>query len=97
MDITRLGVQLVVALVCGGIGNILVPRRIPGGPFGLIIIGLIGVWIGDLGYEALSNRYALNIPFLTWNIQGVLIIPSVIGSAIVLYISTLLLKMTRYR
>ena len=97
MDITRLGVQLVVALVCGGIGNILVPRRIPGGPIGLIVIGLIGVWIGDLGYEAISKEYALNFAFLDWGVQGVRIVPSVIGSAIVLYVSTLIIKMTSYR
>jgi len=96
MDFTRLAVQIVVAIICAGIGNILIPRKIPGGVVGLVVIGMVGVLLGDWGYEALRSQYTLNFPFLDWNVAGVRILPSVLGSTVVLYVSTALLKILRY-
>lgn len=96
MDLTRLVVQVVVAILCAGIATLLVPRQIPGKLVGLILIGLIGVWVGEWGFALLRSRYGINFAFLHWGIQGVLIIPAVIGSAIVLYIVTAFLRWGRY-
>ncbi|MBD1910567.1 MULTISPECIES: hypothetical protein [unclassified Leptolyngbya] len=96
MDITQLVVQVVVAIVCAGVANILVPRRIPGKLFGLVMIGLLGVWVGQWGFALMRQRLGIAFPFLTWDIEGVLIIPAIIGSAIVLYLVTLFLKMGHF-
>ncbi len=96
MDIPHLVVQVVVAIVCAGVSNILIPRRIPGKFLGLILIGLAGVWVGEWGFWLLRQRFGINYWFLYWQIQGVLIIPAIIGSAIVLYLITTFLKWGRY-
>jgi len=96
MDITQLAVQVVVAIVCAGIANILVPRRIPGKLFGLVVIGLLGVWLGQWGFALIRQRFGINFEVLSWDIQGVLIIPAIIGSAIVLYLVTLFLKLGHF-
>lgn len=96
MDITKLVVQVVVAIICAGVANILVPRRIPGKLFGLVVIGLLGVWLGQWGFALMRQRLGISFPFLTWDIQGVLIIPAIIGSAIVLYLVTLFLKVSHF-
>jgi uncharacterized membrane protein YeaQ/YmgE (transglycosylase-associated protein family) len=97
MNISRFVVQLVVAIVCAGIGNILIPRQIPGKVLGLIIIGLLGVWLGEWGFGWLNRQYGLDHAILRWQIQGVSIVPSVIGSAIVIYVVTTLLRWGKYR
>lgn len=97
MDITRLAIQVVVAIVAAGIANILVPRRIPGKLPGLVVIGLVGVWIGEWGFALMQQRFNFYLPILSWDIQDVQIIPAIFGSAIVLYVVTLLLKLTRFR
>ena len=96
MDITRLAVQVVVAIVCAGLATILVPRRIPGRLVGLVLLGLIGVWVGEWGFALMRARFGLNFAFLAWNIEGVLIVPAIIGSAIVLYLVTLFLKLGHF-
>jgi len=96
MDITQLAIQVVVAIVCAGVANILVPRRIPGKLFGLVLIGLVGVWLGQWGFALMRQRFGLDFELLSWDIQGVLIIPAIIGSAIVLYLVTLFLKMAHF-
>ncbi len=96
MELSRLAVQLVIAIACGIIGNILIPRQIPGKFFGLIIVGFVGVWVGELGYRLLKSSYGLNYGFLNWHIDDVPIIPSIIGCTIVIYIVTTFLKWGRY-
>lgn len=96
MDISRLFVQIVIATVCAGVGNMLIPRQIPGKVFGLIAIGLAGVWLGEWGASFLRRQYNLNLEFLRWQIEGVAIVPAIIGSAIVLYVVTAFLKWGRY-
>lgn len=96
MDIPHLIVQIVIAILCAGIATILIPRRIPGKLIGMIAIGLAGVWLGEWGAELLRQRYGINYSFLNWNIEGVPIVPAIIGSAIILYLVTSFLKWGRY-
>jgi uncharacterized membrane protein YeaQ/YmgE (transglycosylase-associated protein family) len=96
MNLSHLAVQLVVAIVCAGIGNVLIPRQIPGRFFGFILTGLVGVWVGEEGYKLLNAQYGLSDPILRWNIEGVPVISSIIGSAIVIYVVTTVLKWGRY-
>ena len=98
MDLTRLLVQLVIALVCGGLATLLLPRKIPGKLVGLAVIGLAGVWLGEWIVGFLTTNYTLPIPeFVLWDFQGVLILPAVVGSAIVLYLVTTFLSWGHYR
>lgn len=97
MDITQLAIQVVVAVLAAGLANVLVPRRIPGKLPGLVIIGLVGVWLGEWGFRLMQQRFNIYLPILSWDIQDVQIIPAIFGSAIVLYLVTLLIKVTRFR
>lgn len=92
MDIPHLAVQIVVAIVCAGIANLLIPRRIPGKLTGLVLIGLAGVWIGEWGFAKLRSTYGVDFPFLRWQIEDVEIVPAIIGCAIVLYVVTTVVK-----
>lgn len=88
MDLSYLAVHLIVAIVCAGIANMIIPRQIPGKFLGLVLIGLLGVWVGELGFRLLKAQQSLNHPFFHWGLQGVAIVPSIIGSIIVLYVVT---------
>lgn len=96
MDLPHLIVQIVIAILCAGIATILIPRRIPGKLIGMILIGLTGVWLGEWGIGLLRQRYGINYSFLNWNIEGVPIVPAIIGSAVILYLVTSFLKWGRY-
>jgi uncharacterized membrane protein YeaQ/YmgE (transglycosylase-associated protein family) len=96
MDLGTLFVQLVIALVCAGLATVLIPRRIPGKLLGLILIGLGGVWLGEWVFELFKQRFGFELEILSWGIEGVPIIPSVVGSAIILYVVTTLLKWGHY-
>ncbi|MFE4108336.1 GlsB/YeaQ/YmgE family stress response membrane protein [Almyronema epifaneia] len=96
MDITHLLVQVIIAIVCAGLANLLVPRRIPGKLVGLVLIGLAGVWVGRWSADYLSQQFGLNWAFLEWQLQGVEIVPAIIGCAIVLYVVTAFLSWGRY-
>lgn len=95
MDITQLAVQVIVAIVCAGIANLLIPRQIPGKIVGLVLIGLAGVWVGEWGFAQMREAFNLNFPFLWFDVQGVKIIPAIVGCAIVLYVVTAIVKWWR--
>ena len=98
MDLTRLLVQILIAIVCGSIAALLLPRPIPGKLFGLALIGFAGVWLGEWVVEFLQSTYNLSIPdFVTWDFQGVLVLPAILGSAIILYVVTTFLSWGRYQ
>ena len=62
------------------------------------LIGLAGVWLGEWVVQYLETTYALPIPeFVTWDIQGVLILPAVVGSAVILFAVTSFLSWGRYQ
>ncbi len=97
MDILlRLLVQLLIALGCAGVATLLLPRRIPGKIFSLILIGLAGVWLGEWGLGYLKNSLGISIAALDWSFQGVPLIPSVIGSIVILFVVTAFLSWGRY-
>jgi uncharacterized membrane protein YeaQ/YmgE (transglycosylase-associated protein family) len=96
MDLAHLLVKVAIALGCGFVGNMLIPREIPGKFLGLVLVGFVGVWVGELGYQLLRSQYGVTFPFLQWQIQNVPIIPSVIGSAIVIYLVTTFLRWGGY-
>lgn len=96
MDITRLLVQVVIAIVCAGTANLLVPRQVPGKIIGLVVIGLAGVVLGEWVVNFLTSEYGFRLDLLEFQIQGVAIIPAIIGSVIVLYVVTAFLSWGRY-
>lgn len=96
MDILHLLIKLVIAIGCAVVADMLIPRRIPGGLAGLILIGLTGVWVGEQGFALLRRQFGINFNFLYWQIEGVLIIPAIVGSAIVLYLVTAFIRWARY-
>jgi uncharacterized membrane protein YeaQ/YmgE (transglycosylase-associated protein family) len=96
MDLTRLLIQILIAFACGGIASVILPRKIPGKLLGLALIGFAGVWLGEWFVHYLKQTYKLPIPeFVTWAFQGVPILPSVLGSAVVLYAVTAFLSWGR--
>ena len=85
-SLTNLLVKLVIAIVCASAANLLLPRRIPGGIVGLILIGLAGIWLGEWAFLLMRREFGLNFSFLYWHVQDVLILPAIVGCAIVLYL-----------
>ncbi len=95
-ELIRLLIQILIAIACATIATILVPRQIPGKAVGLVLIGLAGVFLGEWIANHLLRQYNLNFPWLTWSFQDVPIVPSVVGSMIVLYVVTAFLSWGRY-
>jgi len=91
----HLAIQLVVAIICAHIANILIPRRIPGRFLGMLLTGLVGVWLGEIVFKLLKD-HGINNEILHWGILGVPFIPSMIGSIIVLLIVTTVFHRSRY-
>ena len=96
-SLTTLLVKLVIAIVCASAANFLVPRRIPGGLAGLILIGLAGIWLGEWAFLLMRREFGLNFSFLYWQVQQVLIVPAIVGCAIVLYLVSGLIQGWRFR
>ncbi len=88
----RTVVQFLIAFACGLVANILIPRQVPGKVAGLFGVGLVGVLLGDLGYRLLRQQASSDILVLHWSVQNIPIIPSIIGSVIVLYLLTSFLR-----
>ncbi|WP_035987213.1 hypothetical protein [Leptolyngbya sp. KIOST-1] len=95
-DLISLLIQVLIAIACAFAANLLIPRRVPGKLLGLVLIGLVGVLVGQWVADYLLQQYNFTTPWLTWSYQGVPVVPSVIGSAIVLYIVTAFLSWGRY-
>jgi uncharacterized membrane protein YeaQ/YmgE (transglycosylase-associated protein family) len=96
MDLPQLLVKVVIAILCAGIAGVLVPRRIPGRLVGLILIGFAGVWLGEWGYWLMRQQYGVDHEVLRWHVEGVLIVPAIVGSAIILYVVTTFLKWGKF-
>ncbi len=95
-DLISLLVQVLIAMASAFAANILVPRQVPGKLLGLVLIGLIGVFVGQWVANYLLQQYSFTLPWLTWSFQGVPVVPSIIGSTIVLYVVTAFLSWGRY-
>ncbi|MBF2047399.1 MAG: hypothetical protein EDM05_65335 [Leptolyngbya sp. IPPAS B-1204] len=96
MDIPQLLIKLLIALFCAALADVLIPRRVPGGITGLILIGLAGIWLGEWGFALLKREFGLSWAVLYWQVQGVLIVPAVIGCTIILYVVTAFMRWARY-
>lgn len=70
-------VTLIIAAVAGWIGDALVRNNMPGGFWGALLAGLVGSWIGAYipFFNALGPR-----------LWGIAIIPTIIGSALFIFI-----------
>jgi len=75
---------LIVAAVCAWIAEYFVPGRIPGGFFTAAIVGIIGAWIG-------GNVCGSFGPSL----EGVCLVPTIIGSAILVFALAVLSRTMR--
>lgn len=70
-------ITLIIAALAGWIGDALVKNDMPGGFWGALLAGLVGSWIG--AYIPFFNR-------LGPVIQGVAIIPTILGAAVFVFI-----------
>jgi uncharacterized membrane protein YeaQ/YmgE (transglycosylase-associated protein family) len=95
-EITRLLVQILIAIACAAIANVLVPRAVPGKLLGLILIGFAGVFLGEWVSSYILAQYDISIPALQWEFKDVPILPSIIGSMIVLYVLTAFLSWGKF-
>jgi uncharacterized membrane protein YeaQ/YmgE (transglycosylase-associated protein family) len=75
---------LIVAALCAWIAEYFVPGHIPGGFFTAAIFGIIGAWIG-------ANLLGNFGPSL----EGVALLPTIIGSAILVFALAVLSKVLR--
>lgn len=94
--VSHMLVQLLSAIVCAGIANMLLPRQIPGKFVGFVLTGLVGVWLGEAVFKLLKAQHELNYPFLSWGIGGVAVVPSIIGCTIIIYVVTTFLQWGHY-
>ena len=95
MDLSHVAVQLIAAIVCAGIANMLIPRQILGKFLGFMLTGLVGVWLGEAAFKRLKT-HELNYPFLQWELGGVAVVPSIIGCAIIIYVVTTFVQWGNY-
>lgn len=96
MDLSHIAVQLIAAIVCGWIANMLIPGRIPGKFLGFVLTGLVGVWLGETVFKLLKAQHGLNYPFLYWSVGGIAVVPSIIGCAIIVYVVTTFVRWGPY-
>jgi uncharacterized membrane protein YeaQ/YmgE (transglycosylase-associated protein family) len=72
---------LIVAAVCAGIGEMLVPGAVPGGFLASAVVGIIGAWIGTALFGAVGPSLA-----------GVPLVPAILGSAVFVFVLYLLTR-----
>ena len=75
--------SLIISLVVGGligwVAEVIMKRDVPGGVIGNIVLGFIGSWLGGL---LLSDFGPV--------IQGLAIVPAILGSLLVVFIFSLI-------
>ncbi len=96
MDLSHLAIRVLLAIACAGIAKVLISRSIPGGLAGLLLIGFVGVLLGEWSFALLAREFGLSHPLLRWQVEGVAVLPAIMGSAIVIYILTSILSYGRY-
>jgi uncharacterized membrane protein YeaQ/YmgE (transglycosylase-associated protein family) len=77
---------LLVAAVIGWVADLIVPGNIPLGWIGAIIAGLVGAWIG----QAIFGEWGPTI-------EGVALVPALIGAVIFAFVLDFVLKATYRR
>ncbi|MBS1989724.1 MAG: GlsB/YeaQ/YmgE family stress response membrane protein [Cyanobacteria bacterium SZAS LIN-3] len=78
MSILSFILFLMVAAVCAFLAERLVPNAVPGGFFTSAIVGILGAWLG-------GNLFGSFGPA----VEGVALIPCILGSAIFVFLFTL--------
>ncbi|KGF72876.1 hypothetical protein DO97_03970 [Neosynechococcus sphagnicola sy1] len=96
MSLVHLAVQSAIAIACSCVASILIPRQLPGRWVSLVLIGFVGVLLGEWGFRMLNQQFGVTSSVLTWQFQGVQIVPAILGSAAIIYVITLLLQWVRY-
>lgn len=79
MSILAFILFLIVAAVCAWIAESLVPGVIPGGFFTSAVFGIIGAWIG----ESMMGSFGPSL-------AGVALIPCIVGSAVLVFLVSLI-------
>lgn len=74
MSILGFLLYCLVAAVCAGIAEYIVPGRIPGGILTSVVFGIIGAWIGASLMGSMGPALA-----------GVAILPAIVGSALLIF------------
>ncbi|MEL6137583.1 MAG: hypothetical protein AAFQ61_07440 [Cyanobacteria bacterium J06626_23] len=96
MLIAKIFIQLMLALVCAGIANIILPRQMPGKSIGALLVGFAGVLLGEWLVNLLQRTLGIDLGVLAWEFQGIPILPAILISTLVLYLFTLLFGEQRY-
>lgn len=78
MTLVGLLILLVVAAIAGACGEMIAGTKVPGGWIGSILAGLVGAWIGS---------YIVHIGPV---IEGIQIIPAILGAALFVLVIRLL-------
>mgnify|MGYP000493818479 CR=1 FL=1 len=83
MSIIGFIIYLIVAAACAWIASAIVPGRVPGGFFTAAVVGILGAWVG-------SNLMGSFGPVL----EGVTIIPAIMGSGLLIFMLALFTRRT---
>lgn len=78
--------MLIVGGIIGWLGSLIIGRAMPGGIIGNIVAGFIGAWLGS----AILGRFGPET-------GGFYIVPALLGSIIVVFIVSLIMRNTRWR
>lgn len=79
MSILSFLLFLVVAAVCAGIAEAVVPGRIPGGFLTTAVVGIVGGWVGASLFGSIG-------PVLF----GVTLIPTILGAGVLVFVLSLI-------
>lgn len=85
MSILSFLLFLLVAAACAWIAESMVPSAVPGGFFSSAIVGILGAWIGGSLLGSIGP-----------SLLGVSLIPCILGSAIFVFLFTLLSRGLRH-
>ena len=85
MDLLGLLVLLIIAAICGAVGEMIGGVKMPAGWIGSIVAGLVGAWIGGKLF-----RFGFGP-----EIGGILVIPAIIGAILFVLVLRLIFSATR--
>ena len=83
MDLLGLLVLLIIAAICGAVGEMIGGVKMPAGWIGSIVAGLVGAWIGGM-----LLRFGPVI-------GGIQVIPAIIGAILFVLVLRLIFSATR--
>lgn len=83
MDLLGLLILLIIAAICGALGEMIGGVKVPGGWIGSIVAGLVGAWIGGM------------LLHFGPVIGGIQVIPAIIGAILFVLVLRLIFNATR--